>query len=93
MIKEGHKMETETGKRYRDRVTGVVGVAVDKMIDRSPVVVNGKSVEVETPQTQLKLDALHIEGHPDVDQGSDEAKAAPKAHQGRWYEDERLEDA
>ncbi len=84
-------MTTEIGKRYRDRITGVIGAAMAQMVDESPVTAGGKTAMARTPMTQLKLDPIHIEDHPDADLDSAEYKAAPKAFDRRWYDDERLE--
>ena len=79
-------METEVNTKYRDIRTGVLGTAVDKMIDESPSARSPGTTEV-TPMTKLRLDPAHIEGHPEQD------PALSTAHDNRWYKDSWLQAA
>jgi hypothetical protein len=87
-------VETKIGRRYRDRITGVVGTAKAKIKDPEGKLLaenaapDGGHAYAEITLTQLRLEREHIEGSPESDATPD----LPMAQDMRFYQDDRLEE-
>lgn len=75
-------MQTEVGKKYRDKMTGAVGMATAQAMDHDRPLMQGVLLPqaVDIPMTQIRLDPEHVE---DAD--------GQRRHDNRWYPNDRLE--
>lgn len=78
------------GKRYRDKIMGVVGEVIagpETDPEGKKVLDGGEWKFVPVTSWQMRLDDCHVENRADPVEHASE----PKVHDKRWYAEERLE--
>lgn len=85
-------MTIEVGKRYRDKVHGVVGTVTELSVDPEGALVRdntGAFKFVPVNLARMTLDDQHVEARATPG----EHDLIPKLHDKRWFDEERLEPA